>query len=170
MGSEFGTRIRRLREQADLSQESLAGLAGISREWLAKIESGKNPGLSVVIRVATALTTSLPEVTIADMFEGYEGIPPARPTPLRLASYAHTRLAEIVGPADPAHTVSGRLASASTRARNHDVNGHQDLPLGGQLTSQSADTRNPGRRTARRVVASGQWHHPLALGGLGQAQ
>ena len=50
------------------------------------------------------------------------------------------------------------------------VNGHQDLPLGGQLTSRSADTRNPGRRTTDLLVASGQWHHPLALGGLGQAQ
>jgi hypothetical protein len=50
-----------------------------------------------------------------------------------------------------------------------DVNGHQDLPLGGQLTSCSADTRNPGRRTAGPLLLSGQWHHPLALGGLGQA-
>jgi transcriptional regulator with XRE-family HTH domain len=93
MGSEFGIKIRRLREQAGLSQEALAGLAGISREWLAKIESGKNPRLSVVIRVAAALAKCLPEVTIADLFEGYEGILPARPTPLRLGSYADRRLA-----------------------------------------------------------------------------
>ena len=38
VGSEFGRRVRHLREQCQLSQEALAGLAGISRRWLASID------------------------------------------------------------------------------------------------------------------------------------
>jgi transcriptional regulator with XRE-family HTH domain len=112
VGSEFGTKVRRLREKADLSQEDLAGLAGISREWLAKIESGKNPRLSVVVQVAAALATCLPEVTIADLFEGYQGIHPGHPTRTRLSS--DTRLAEAVLSTDTAFSINGRLLSVTT--------------------------------------------------------
>jgi transcriptional regulator with XRE-family HTH domain len=97
VGSKFGTKVRRLREQADISQEALAGLAGISREWLAKIESGKDPKLSVIVKVAAALASCLPAVTVADLFEGYEASPPARHMGRYMASGAFPRTPDILG-------------------------------------------------------------------------
>ena len=96
MGSEFGTAIRRLREQAHLSQEELAGLAGISREWLAKIESGRNPSLGVVVKVAAALARHRPGITIADLFEGYEETRVARSTRPRPGPYDDYKAANTV--------------------------------------------------------------------------
>jgi transcriptional regulator with XRE-family HTH domain len=100
VGSKFGTKVRRLREQADLSQEALAGLAGISREWLAKIESGKNPRLSIIVKVAAALASCLPAVTLADLFEGYETNPSGRPPQRQTDPYAVPRTADIFGAKD----------------------------------------------------------------------
>lgn len=48
--------VRRLREQAGLSQKALAEQSGVPRPTIAHLESGQaNPTLSVVLKVATAL-------------------------------------------------------------------------------------------------------------------
>lgn len=38
---DMGLAIRQRREQLGLSQETLAARAGVSRSWLAKVETGK---------------------------------------------------------------------------------------------------------------------------------
>jgi transcriptional regulator with XRE-family HTH domain len=100
VGSKFGTKVRRLREQADISQEALAGLAGISREWLAKIESGRDPKLSVIVKVAAALASCIPAVTLVDLFEGYEAIPIGRPARRQVGSWAVPRMGDILSATD----------------------------------------------------------------------
>jgi transcriptional regulator with XRE-family HTH domain len=48
--------VRRLRKEADLSQQALARAAGISRPWLARIEKGEgHPSTKVVLDIARAL-------------------------------------------------------------------------------------------------------------------
>jgi transcriptional regulator with XRE-family HTH domain len=70
VGSEFGKRVRYLREQCQLSQEALAGLAGISRRWLAEIESGKEPRLPLAVSLANELARHVPGVHPADLLMG----------------------------------------------------------------------------------------------------
>ena len=45
--SEIGTKIRALRKEQKMTQESLASLAGISRVTLAKVEKGHFGSVSV---------------------------------------------------------------------------------------------------------------------------
>ncbi len=52
----LGLRIKYLREQANLTQEQLAEKAGISLDYLGKIEVSINkPGLKTVFKIAKAL-------------------------------------------------------------------------------------------------------------------
>jgi transcriptional regulator with XRE-family HTH domain len=52
----FGDRVRELRKQAGLTQEALAGAAGMDRSFLAEIEGGRtNPSLDTMHRLADAL-------------------------------------------------------------------------------------------------------------------
>ena len=52
----FGERVRELRLQAGLSQESLAAQAGIHRTYMGGVERGeRNLGLRNVFRLADAL-------------------------------------------------------------------------------------------------------------------
>lgn len=53
-------RIRMLRAERDLTQDVLANTAGISREYLARLESARyNPTLRVLERIANALKVPL---------------------------------------------------------------------------------------------------------------
>lgn len=59
----FGSRIRQLRERADVSQEDLAHAIGMSRRYLSGIERGEsNPTLDQLLRLATGL-----DVEVADL-------------------------------------------------------------------------------------------------------
>lgn len=61
----FGDAVRTLREQRGLTQEALAGAAGIHRTYLSDIERGaRNPSLVNIDRLASAL-----ETTLAGLFE-----------------------------------------------------------------------------------------------------
>ncbi len=52
--------VKRLREEAGLSQKALAELSGVPRPTIAHLESGQaNPTLSVVLKVASALCVSV---------------------------------------------------------------------------------------------------------------
>jgi transcriptional regulator with XRE-family HTH domain len=54
--TDFGTRIRTLREQAGLSQETLAERAGVDRKLIYRTELGHtSPRLDIVVRLADAL-------------------------------------------------------------------------------------------------------------------
>jgi XRE family transcriptional regulator, regulator of sulfur utilization len=55
--------LRRLRERRKLTQQDLAERSGVPRPTLAHLESGEaNPTLSVLVRVAEALATSIEEL------------------------------------------------------------------------------------------------------------
>lgn len=52
----FGRNVRRLREEASLSQEQLAFEAGMKRSYLSDLERGvRNPTVRAMGRLATAL-------------------------------------------------------------------------------------------------------------------
>lgn len=55
--------LKRIRLQKRLSQEQLAGLAGVARTTVTMIESGeRNPTLMICHALATALDVSLSEI------------------------------------------------------------------------------------------------------------
>ena len=61
---KLGARIRQLRQQRDLSQETLADLAGIGRSYMSGIERGvRNCSTLHLLRVARAL-----DVAVGDLF------------------------------------------------------------------------------------------------------
>lgn len=56
----FARNLRLLRDQADLSQEQLAGLAGLDRNYIGKLEREENsPTLDTVEAIAVALQLEL---------------------------------------------------------------------------------------------------------------
>ncbi|MFE0389056.1 helix-turn-helix transcriptional regulator [Streptomyces bungoensis] len=60
MASEFGTVLRRLREQAGLTQEELERRSEISVSTIRGLENGRrgNPRMTTVQKLADALTLS----------------------------------------------------------------------------------------------------------------
>jgi transcriptional regulator with XRE-family HTH domain len=59
-----GAQVRRLRKEAEISQQELAGQCDIFRTYLSRIENGTaNPTLTVVAALASAL-----KVPVADLF------------------------------------------------------------------------------------------------------
>lgn len=65
---KFGEQIRRLRKAKELSQEQLAELAGLHRNYIGGIERGeRNVALLNIVRLARAL-----EVSPSYLLEGIE--------------------------------------------------------------------------------------------------
>jgi len=65
--SRFGTAIRTQRKQLGISQEELAGRAGLHRTYVADIERGaRNLSLANIEKLAKALGTSIPALFSAD--------------------------------------------------------------------------------------------------------
>lgn len=61
----LGKRIKTLRENACLTQEKLAEKAGISLDYLGKIEVSINkPGIKTILKLANAL-----DIPIKELFE-----------------------------------------------------------------------------------------------------
>ena len=59
----FGKNINRLRMQAGLTQDDLAGLAQIDRRYVQRIEAGTaNPGLDVICQIREALNAPWAEM------------------------------------------------------------------------------------------------------------
>lgn len=62
---KLGTRIKFLREKANLTQEQLADKAQISLDFLGKIEVSINkPGLRSLLKIASALN-----IKVKDLFD-----------------------------------------------------------------------------------------------------
>ncbi len=60
---ELGKRIKYLREEHHLTQEKLAEMAGISLDYLGKIEVSINrPGLQTLLKISSALEISMEEL------------------------------------------------------------------------------------------------------------
>lgn len=60
---EFGLRMKELRSAKGITQEELAGLAGLTRQYLGDVERGtRNISLVNIEKIATALETTLSEL------------------------------------------------------------------------------------------------------------
>jgi len=60
---EFGKKLRKLRDMADLSQEELAELSGLHRNYIGGMERGeRNPTITSLRKVSKALGISLPKL------------------------------------------------------------------------------------------------------------
>ncbi len=69
--TEFGARVRFLRQRAGLSQESLAANAGLHTTYVSGVERGKyNVSLQNMVKLANGL-----QVTVLELFGG-EKAPP----------------------------------------------------------------------------------------------
>ena len=65
--ARFGKRLREVREEADISQERLAELAGLHRTYVSSVERGKNNiSLVNIERLAVALGVSMRDLMPAD--------------------------------------------------------------------------------------------------------
>lgn len=63
----FGFRLKKLRREAGISQETLANLAGIDRTYLPDIEKGnRNVSITIVEKLSKALKISIKEFFIDD--------------------------------------------------------------------------------------------------------
>ncbi len=63
INKEVGFNIRRIREDRGLSQEKLAGLAGLHRAYVGQIERGeKNIGLKNLEKIAKALKVNMKDL------------------------------------------------------------------------------------------------------------
>ena len=59
----FGKELKKLRLKAALTQEEVAASAGVTREYVSMIESGKNsPTIQVFIRLCRAVKASPDEI------------------------------------------------------------------------------------------------------------
>ncbi len=60
---KFGQRIKKLRNERNVSQEELAFRIGVDRSYMGFIERGeRNPTLDKIKKIARALKVSLPEL------------------------------------------------------------------------------------------------------------
>lgn len=83
--TEFGDRLRAIREGAGLSQYKLAQVSGVSAQAISRIEAGlREPGWATVLRLARALGVSVERFDAGEQFEGLEAAeaePPPAPKP-----------------------------------------------------------------------------------------
>ena len=64
---QFGEVVRKLRAEADISQETLAGRAGITKNQIQLIEAGKSTGLANETRPSNPRLSTL--CGLADAFD-----------------------------------------------------------------------------------------------------
>lgn len=59
--------IKKFRTSAELSQQELANLVGVSRETISRVEANKtNPSLKLAYRIATALHVTIDDIFVAE--------------------------------------------------------------------------------------------------------
>lgn len=67
---KFGERLRRLRREADLSQQRLADLSGVGRVTIARIEgASQSPKLDTIQKLATGMGYSVQALLMDDWAE-----------------------------------------------------------------------------------------------------
>lgn len=61
---KFGKKVRKLRNDAELSQEVVAEMTGLDRTYISGIERGvRNPSLRNIEKLAKALKVTISELT-----------------------------------------------------------------------------------------------------------
>src|SRR5258708_40041002 len=74
----LGTQLRRLRLDRQMTQETLAELAGLNYKYIGRIELGKaDPGADVLVRLARGLGVAVGE--LFDTITPSRGVSPALP-------------------------------------------------------------------------------------------
>ena len=82
---EFGVRLTRFRERANLSITQLARYAGVDYMQISRYEKGATvPSLDTAVRIAQTLHITLDQLAIAEE----DAVPPPAPAPL----FRNTRL------------------------------------------------------------------------------
>ena len=67
---KFAERLRRLRREADLSQQKLADLSGVGRVTIARIEAAaQSPKLNTIQKLASAMGHPVQTLMYADYME-----------------------------------------------------------------------------------------------------
>ena len=62
---DFECRLKKYRQQKDLTQEQLAGKVGVRRETIMRLEKAQyNPSLKLAVDVARAVDASIEEIFI----------------------------------------------------------------------------------------------------------
>lgn len=140
--SQMGTKLRRLRHEAGLTLEELAGRARVSTSLISQIERGvAEPSLGTLRGVAAALGIPVAAMFVGD--EGEDGPPPgAAPAPVvRRAARKHLRM--------PGSDVTYELLSPDLN-REMEVF-FADLPGGARVPAEPS--QHPGEETI--VVLTG---------------
>ncbi|MFO0634262.1 MAG: helix-turn-helix domain-containing protein [Nannocystaceae bacterium] len=94
--AELGQRVRALREERGLTQQSLAQAAGIATDMVSRLENGhySSPGLRTLLRIALGMGTSvgalLPEACAAAARSRGRGLGARAPAGLRWRAPAST--------------------------------------------------------------------------------
>jgi transcriptional regulator with XRE-family HTH domain len=142
MTDPIGTTIRRLRRWRGLSLEQAAGLAGLSKGYLSKIENGRSPvdRRSTLVAIAGALRVSLVDIT-GDGLEIRD--------PMADSTIPEIRQALLNTDLDGTETPRGELAAlvsetqllAAMRQANLDAEVGQRLPA--LLTALHTHARHP---------------------------
>lgn len=77
MAMSLAKRLRKLRDEKELSLDDLAGKAGISKTYLWELErdtgGAKKPSADVLMRIATALSTTLADLLSLPTVQTQEG-------------------------------------------------------------------------------------------------
>jgi transcriptional regulator with XRE-family HTH domain len=79
--TQFGRILRKIRSDKGMTQEDLAGRAGMSVPYLSDLERGRwNPSLAMLVDLARGLSIH-PSELLEDLAVDAEGIPPSRRRP-----------------------------------------------------------------------------------------
>jgi molybdate-binding protein/DNA-binding XRE family transcriptional regulator len=154
-GGVSGTQLRLARQARGLSQQQLAGMAGVSRQAVSAVESGvSDPSLRVALALAHALG-----MTVEELFGRGSPAPLVTASPLAPLGRAGGRVALApVGDALVALPLSGATA---TRAGF--------LPAGGEAAPGPAPDRLAGRGAGQSVRPIGPPRPTLVVAGCDPA-
>jgi putative molybdopterin biosynthesis protein len=140
-----GGRLRLARQARGLSQQQLAGMAGVSRQAVSAVESGvSDPSLRVALALARALGVSIEEV-----FGPAEPSPPVTVRPLAPLGVPGSRVA--VAPVSDAFVAFPLSDTTAGRAGFAPAGGLVDA-AGPDLPSAAGQPGSPAGRLAQRRV------------------
>lgn len=141
---DIGSRLRRERERAGISQRELARRIGLSASMISQIESGQSkPSVSTLYAIVTELG-----VSVDDVFRGHADAAEARPPQASVPEVSGAEPDPLVHP-DDRHVIdlaSGVRWERLTSHRHEDVDFlHVIYDVGGSSAGDGVLMRHPGR-------------------------